>query len=73
PRGESLAGPVAGLTPREVQVLRQVALGRTNKEIAGVLGISDRTVQHHTIHIYEKLGIDTRAAAALIAARNGLV
>ncbi|MEQ1570539.1 MAG: HD domain-containing phosphohydrolase, partial [Myxococcota bacterium] len=72
-RREPLSGPVAELTPREVQVLRLVALGRTNKEVASTLGISDRTVQHHTIRIYEKLGIDTRAAAGLIAARNGLV
>lgn len=73
PRAARLAGPVAALTAREVDVLRHLAVGRTNKEIASALGISDRTVQHHTIHIYEKLGIDTRAAAALIAARHGLV
>ena len=66
-------GPLDALTARERDVLVHLAHGRTNKEIAVALSISDRTVQHHTIHIYEKLGVDTRAAAALIAARHGLV
>ncbi|HZI03514.1 MAG TPA: LuxR C-terminal-related transcriptional regulator, partial [Archangium sp.] len=61
------------LTERELDVLRLLATGRTNKEIAQQLGISGRTVQHHTIHIYEKLGVDTRAAAALLAVRHGLL
>jgi len=64
---------VAGLTAREIDVLRLLARGLTNKEIAGSLAISARTVQHHTIHIYEKLGVDTRAAATLLAARHGLL
>jgi HD-GYP domain-containing protein (c-di-GMP phosphodiesterase class II) len=76
-RGEApsraVAGPVAGLTEREQDVLRLLAQGRTNKQIGAALGISDRTVQHHSIHIYRKLGVDTRAAAALLAARHGLV
>lgn len=66
-------GPMKLLSPRELEVLRRLALGKTNKEIAHDLGISDRTVQHHTIHIYQKLEVDTRAAAALLAARNGLL
>lgn len=66
-------GPTSALTPREVDVLRLLAGGATNKEIAGKLGVSDRTVQHHTIHIYEKLGVSTRAGASLVAARAGLV
>ncbi|HEY8209504.1 MAG TPA: HD domain-containing phosphohydrolase [Myxococcaceae bacterium] len=61
------------LTARELDVLRLLARGKTNKEIAQALRISDRTVQHHTIHIYEKLEVDTRAAAALRAARMGLL
>ncbi len=73
PRARGLTGPIALLTERERDVLRELALGRTNKEIARTLGISDRTVQHHTINIYRKLDIDTRAAAALIAARHGIV
>jgi DNA-binding CsgD family transcriptional regulator len=51
--------------------LKWVALGKTNKEIATALGISARTVQHHTIHIYEKLGVDTRAAAAIVGSKQG--
>jgi HD-GYP domain-containing protein (c-di-GMP phosphodiesterase class II) len=63
----------AALTAREVEVLRELAQGRTNKEIAVALGISARTVQNHTLHIYEKLGVSTRAGAALLAARAGLL
>ena len=65
--------PPLGLTTREQDVLRLLAHGKTNKEIGSALRISDRTVQHHTIHIYEKLGVDTRAGAALVAARHGVV
>ncbi len=65
--------PVADLTEREVDVLRELAHGKTNKEIATALGISARTVQHHTINLYAKLDVSTRAAAALLAARAGLV
>ena len=54
-------------------MLRFVARGRSNKEIAIVLSISPRTVQHHTIHIYEKIGVESRAGAALFAMENDLV
>jgi HD-GYP domain-containing protein (c-di-GMP phosphodiesterase class II) len=63
----------AGLTDREVEVLRLVARGLPNKAIAGQLGISPRTVQHHTIHIYAKIGVETRAAAALFATEHDLL
>jgi DNA-binding CsgD family transcriptional regulator len=53
--------------------VRLLARGRTNKEIAVALGISARTVQHHTLHIYEKFGVDTRAAATLQALHLGLL
>jgi DNA-binding NarL/FixJ family response regulator len=72
-RAASSPGAAARLTEREVEVLRLIARGQTNKEIARSLGISDRTVQHHSIHIYEKLGVNTRAAATLLAVRSGLV
>ena len=61
-----------GLTRREVEVLRCVARGLTNKEIAAAMTISPRTVQQHTRHIYEKLGVATRAGATLFAAENDL-
>jgi DNA-binding NarL/FixJ family response regulator len=45
----------------------------TNKEVARRLGISDRTVGHHLQHVYDKLGVSTRSAAALFAQQHGLV
>ncbi len=65
--------PANALTTRELDVLRLLARGLTNKEIAKALGISDRTVQHHTIHVYEKLEVDTRAGATLKASEQGLL
>jgi DNA-binding NarL/FixJ family response regulator len=62
----------AGLTEREVEVLRLVAQGGTNKDVAQVLSISHRTVQHHVSHIYDKIGVTSRAGAALYAAQHGL-
>jgi HD-GYP domain-containing protein (c-di-GMP phosphodiesterase class II) len=63
----------AGLTPREAEVLVHVARGLTSKEVATVLSISTRTVQHHLEHVYAKAGVSTRAAAALFAVRNDLL
>ncbi len=63
----------AGLTDREIEVLQLVARGATNKEVAQRLGISARTVGHHLAHAYEKIGVSTRAAAALFAIEHGLV
>ncbi|MBX3161855.1 MAG: HD domain-containing protein [Deltaproteobacteria bacterium] len=62
-----------GLTPREVEVLVHLARGRTNKEIAQALGIAVRTTNHHVEHIYAKIDVTTRAAAALFAVRHDLV
>lgn len=53
-----------GLTRRETEVLQWVAAGKTNAEIGFLLGISSRTVQKHLEHIFEKLGVETRTAAA---------
>lgn len=63
----------AGLTPREVEVLVQLARGATNKEIASALGIAVRTANHHVENIYSKLAVTTRAAAAVFAVRHDLV
>jgi HD-GYP domain-containing protein (c-di-GMP phosphodiesterase class II) len=65
-------GP-AGMTAREVEVLRLVALGLPNKEIARRLVISPKTVSNHVEHIYAKIGASTRAAAALYAVQHGLL
>jgi DNA-binding CsgD family transcriptional regulator len=54
-----------GLTDREVEVLTWVADGKTNAEIGLILGTSPRTVQKHLEHVFEKLGVDTRTAAAV--------
>ncbi len=62
-----------GLSDREVEVLRLVARGETNKEIGTTLGISSKTVQHHVAHVYEKIGVKSRAAAALFATEQGLL
>jgi HD-GYP domain-containing protein (c-di-GMP phosphodiesterase class II) len=63
----------SGLTDREVEVLRLVASGLTNKEIASKLEISPKTAGHHVQHIFEKLGVRTRAAATMSAMQRGLV
>lgn len=68
--------PVAGeerLTPREVEVLEQLAQGLTNKQIARTLGISEHTVKYHISAIYAKLGAMNRAEAVRIGARRGYV
>lgn len=53
-----------GLTRRELEVLAWVALGKTNSEVASILRRSPRTVQKHLEHIFEKLGVENRTAAA---------
>ncbi len=62
-----------GLTDREVQVLRLMARGASNKQIAGALGITPKTAGHHVQHIYDKVGCSTRAAAALFAVEHALL
>jgi DNA-binding NarL/FixJ family response regulator len=61
------------LTKRESEVLRQLALGLTNKEIAGTLDISYETVKEHVQHILRKVGVSDRTQAAVWAVRKGLV
>ena len=66
-------GHPAGLTDREVEVLRLVAHGRTNREIAAALVVTEKTAGHHVEHIYAKTGVSTRVGAALFAMRHDLV
>ena len=61
------------LTQRESEVLKQLAQGKTNKEIAEVLGISYETVKEHVQHILRKVGVTDRTQAAVWAVRKGLV
>jgi predicted ATPase/DNA-binding CsgD family transcriptional regulator len=61
------------LTPREIDVLRLLARGDTNKDIAAALGLRPKTVMHHSVSIYGKLGVRGRAEAAAWAVRSGLL
>lgn len=66
-------GYPAGLTDREAEVLRLLAKGRTNKEIAKALVITEKTAGHHVEHIYAKAGVSTRVGATLFAMQHDLV
>ena len=59
--------PATALTPREAEVLSWLAKGKTNRDIAEILGMSPRTVNKHLEHIFEKLGVETRTAAVAVA------
>jgi DNA-binding NarL/FixJ family response regulator len=63
----------AGLSEREVQVLRLAARGLSNRQIADQLTVAERTVGHHLAHIYDKTGRRTRAGAAVFAIEHGLL
>ena len=63
----------AGLTEREVEVVRLLARGHQTKQIARALGISVKTADRHIQNAYRKLGISTRAAATLLAMEHGLL
>ena len=71
--GRPGADPEIALTPRETEVLRLVAKGFTQPEIAGQLGLSRHTVVDHVKSLYRKLNVSSRAEAALEATRRGLV
>lgn len=60
------------LTEREIEVLRLICRGQTSKQVALLLGVSKRTIDHHIAHIYEKTGVATRAAAAVWALDRGI-
>ena len=60
----------ASLTPRETEVLSWVAKGKTNRDVGEILGMSPRTVNKHLEHVFEKLGVETRSAAAALASRD---
>jgi DNA-binding NarL/FixJ family response regulator len=62
-----------GLTAREIEILKLLATGQANKQIARKLHISEKTVRNHVSHMYEKLQIYDRSQAVLYAVRKGLV
>jgi DNA-binding CsgD family transcriptional regulator len=63
----------AGLTAREAEVCRLLALGLTTRQVADRLVISTKTADHHVQHIYTKIGVSTRGAAALFAIEHGIL
>jgi DNA-binding NarL/FixJ family response regulator len=65
-------GP-SDLTDREVEVLRLIARGRSNREVADQLFISPKTVGRHVENLYAKIDVSSRAAAALFAMEHGLL
>lgn len=71
--GQVRASAREALTERELQVLRLVAAGSTNREAARALYISEATVKTHLLHIYEKLEVRDRAAAVAVAYQRGLL
>jgi HD-GYP domain-containing protein (c-di-GMP phosphodiesterase class II) len=69
-----LASPrPCGLSEREIDVLRLLARGHSNKQMGRLLALSPKTVGHHVEHIFNKLGVSSRAAAAMLAAQHRLL
>jgi DNA-binding NarL/FixJ family response regulator len=64
---------VAGLSEREIEVLRLAARGQSTREIAKALVVSPKTVDNHIQHIYAKVGVSTRAGATLFALEQNLL
>ncbi len=73
PARRSTGARIAGLTPREIDVLRLIAAGHTAKEAARQLEISPKTADNHIQSLYSKIGVKTRAGAALFALERGMV
>jgi DNA-binding NarL/FixJ family response regulator len=69
---ESVPAPFL-LTPREIEVMRLLALGQSNKELAGTLGMSVRTAESHHANILAKLDVDSTGEIVRIAVRDGLI
>jgi DNA-binding CsgD family transcriptional regulator len=65
------SGTFAALSEREREILAQIVAGKTNQEIGDALFISEKTVRNHITHIYEKLGVKTRAQAMVQAREQG--
>jgi two-component system nitrate/nitrite response regulator NarL len=67
------ASPLAALSPRELDILRGIARGESNKEIARALGIAETTVKVHVQHVLRKLDVSSRVQAAVVATSHGVV
>lgn len=70
---QGMRQPLPKLTERELEVLRLVATGAANKEVAKALFVSEATVKSHLVHIFTKLGVDSRARAIRVAQETGLL
>lgn len=70
--GAAPASPLAGLSPRELDILRGIARGESNKQIARTLGIAETTVKIHVQHVLRKLDVASRVQAAVLASGHGL-
>lgn len=70
---ERITRPEVALSNRELEILEALATGKSNKELAQRLFISEATVKTHLIHIYQKLGVDTRTAAVTMARERKLI
>jgi len=71
--GRALRAPRVQLTGRELDVLRLLDTGASNREIAKALFVTEATVKTHLVHVFEKLGVDSRAKAVAIARESGLL
>jgi len=71
--GRALRAPRVQLTGRELDVLRLLDTGASNREIAKALFVTEATVKTHLVHVFEKLGADSRAKAVAIARESGLL
>jgi DNA-binding CsgD family transcriptional regulator len=63
---------LAGLTAREGEIVERIARGLDNAQIAAQLGLSEKTVRNHITHIFDKLGVQTRAQAIVLARNAGM-
>lgn len=70
---KGMRSPLPRLTDREIEVLRLLATGSTNKEIARALFVTEATVKSHLVHIFSKLGVDSRSRAIHVAQQTGLI
>lgn len=73
PQVLAIAQAPGDLTDRELQVLRQLTLGQSNKEIAATLSVTEETVKTHVAHVLTKLQVDNRSQAVTQALKRGLV
>lgn len=68
-----MTNPATALSPREAEILEALATGATNREVAKALFISESTVKTHLVHLYGKLGVDSRTAAIRVARERRLI